>query len=186
MTEAMKLKMLASWKKSYVKPRQCFKRQRHHFANKGPSSQSNGFSSSRVWMWELDHKEGWALKNWHFQTVVLKKTLESPLDSKEIQPVHPEYLLEGLMLKLKLRYFGHLMRRADSFGKILMLGKTEDKKGRGWQRTRLLDGITDSMDLSLWANLGRQWWTEKPSMLQSMGLQIVRHELAPEQQQQQM
>ena len=66
------------------------KKQRHYFANKGPSSQSYGFSSSHVWMWELDHKEGWVLKNWCFQTVVLEKTLESPLDSKEIKPVNPK------------------------------------------------------------------------------------------------
>ena len=82
--------MLAPWKKSYDKPRQHIKKQRHHFANKGPSSQSYGFSSSHVWMWELDHKEGWVLKNWYFGTVVLEKTLESPLDSKEIQPIHPK------------------------------------------------------------------------------------------------
>ena len=66
------------------------KKQRHHFANKGPSSQSYGFSSRHVWMWELDHKESWALKNWYFWIVMLEKTLESPLDSKEIQPVHPK------------------------------------------------------------------------------------------------
>ena len=83
-----KEKTLAPWKKSYSKPKQSVKKQRHHFANKGPSSQGCGFSSGHVWMWELDHKEGWALKNWCFWTVVLKKTLESPLDCKEIQPVH--------------------------------------------------------------------------------------------------
>ena len=82
--------MLAPWKKSYDKPRQHIKKQRHYFANKGPSSQSYGFSSSHVWMWELEHKEGWALKNWCFWTVVLEKTLESPLDCKEIQPVNPK------------------------------------------------------------------------------------------------
>ena len=81
-------KMLVPWKKSYDQPRQHIKKQRHYFANKGPSSQSYGFSSSHVWMWELDHKEGWALKNWCFWTVVLEKTLESPLDCKKIQPVH--------------------------------------------------------------------------------------------------
>ena len=86
-TEAMKLKALASWKKSYDQPRQHIKKQRHYFANKGPSSKSYGFSSSHVWMWELDHKEGWTLKNWCFWTVVLIKTLESPLDWKEIKPV---------------------------------------------------------------------------------------------------
>ena len=81
--------MLAPWKKSYDQPRQHIKNQRHYFANKGPSSQNYGFSSRHVWMWELDHKERWALKNWHFWTVVLEKTLESPLDCKEIKPVHP-------------------------------------------------------------------------------------------------
>ena len=82
--------MLAPWKESYDKPRQHIKKQRHFFANKGPSSQSCGFSSSHVWMWELDHKEGWALKNWCFWTVVLEKTLESPLDCKETKPVSPK------------------------------------------------------------------------------------------------
>ena len=82
--------MLAPWKKSYDKPRQCIKKQRHHFADKGPSSQSYGFSSSHIQMWELDHKEGWALKNWCFQTVVLEKTFESPLDCKEIKSVNPK------------------------------------------------------------------------------------------------
>ena len=80
--------MLTPWKKSYDQPRQHIKKQRHYFANKGPSSQGYGFSSSHVWMWELDYKESWALKNWCFWSVVLKKTLESPLDCKEIQPVH--------------------------------------------------------------------------------------------------
>ena len=84
----MKLKVLAPWKKSYDKPRQHIKKQRHYFSNKGPSSQSYGFSSSHVWMWELDHKEGWALKNWCFWTVVLKKILESPLDWEGIKPVN--------------------------------------------------------------------------------------------------
>ena len=83
-------KTLAPWKKSYDQPKQHIKKQIHHFANKGPSSQSYGFSSSHVWMWELDYKESWALKNWCFWTVELEKTLESPLDCKEIQPVHPE------------------------------------------------------------------------------------------------
>ena len=81
--------MLAPWKKSYDKPRQHIKNQRHYFVN-GPSSQSYGFSSSPVWMWEVDCKEGWVLKNWCFWTVVLEKTLESPLDGKEIQPVDPK------------------------------------------------------------------------------------------------
>ena len=83
-------KMLALWKKSYDQPRQLIKKQRHYFANKGPSSQSYGFSNSHIWMWELDYKESWVLKNWCFWTVVLEKTLGSPFHSKEIQPVHPK------------------------------------------------------------------------------------------------
>ena len=82
--------MLAPWKKSYDQPRQHIKKQRHYFANKGPSSQAYGFSSSHVWMWKLGYKETWALKNWCFWTMVLEKTLESPLDCKDIQPVHSE------------------------------------------------------------------------------------------------
>ena len=82
--------MLAPWKKSYDKPGQYIKKQRHHFANKDPYSQSYGFSGSHVWIWELDHKEGWVPKKWCFQTVVLKKTLESPLDSEEIKPINPK------------------------------------------------------------------------------------------------
>ena len=125
-----------------------------NFANKGPSSQGYGFSSGHEWMWELDYKESWASKNWCFWTVMLEKTLESPLDSKEIQPVHPEekqseYSLEGLMLKLKLQYFGHLMRRVDSLEKTLMLGGIGGRRRRAQQSMSWLDGITHSMDMSL-------------------------------------
>ena len=82
--------MLTSWKKSYDQPRQHIKKQRHYFADKDPSSQSYGFSNSQAWMWELDYKENWVQKNWCFWTVMLERTLESPLDCKEIQPVHPK------------------------------------------------------------------------------------------------
>ena len=99
-----------------------------------------------VWTWELNHKESWAQKNWCFWTVVLEKTLESPLGCKEI---NPEYSLEGLMLKLELQYFGHLMWRTDLSEKTLMLGKIEGRRRRGRQRMRWLDGITDLMDMSL-------------------------------------
>ena len=89
-TSAMKLKDAWSLEESYDQPRLFIKKQRHYFAKKDPSSQSYGFSSSHGWMWELDYKESWAQKNWFFWTVLLEKTLESPLDCKEIQPVHPK------------------------------------------------------------------------------------------------
>ena len=110
------------------------------------------FSSSHIWMWELNYKESWVLKNWYFWTVVLGKTLESPLDWSNqsiLKEISPEYSLEGLVLKLKLQYFGHLMQRTDSLEKILMPGKIEGGRKRGRQRLRWLDGITDSMDMSL-------------------------------------
>ena len=110
------------------------------------------FFSSHVWMWELDHKEGWVLKNWCFWIVVLEKTLESPLDYKLnqsiLKKISPEYSLEGLMLKLKLQYLGHLMQRTDLLEKNLMLEKIESRR-KGRQRMRWIDGITDSMDMSL-------------------------------------
>ena len=138
--------MLTPWKESYDQPRQHIKKQRHYFANKGPSSQGYGFSSSHVW---LDYKESWAQKNWCFWTVVLEKTLESPLDCQQIQPVHPRRSVLGVYWNLKLLYFGHLMRRADSFAKTLMLWKIEGRRRRGWQRMRWLNDITNSIDMSL-------------------------------------
>ena len=140
-TAAMKLKDACSWKKSYDQPRQHIKKQSHYFANKGPSSQSYGFCSSHVWMWELDHKESWLPKSWCFLTVVLEKTLESPWTARRsnqsiLKEISPEYSLEGLMLKLKLQNFGHLMQRTDSFEKILMLGKIEGRRRRGRQKMR--------------------------------------------------
>ena len=126
----------------------------HCFSNKGPSSQGYGFPSSHVWVWELDHKESWEPKNWCFWTVVLEMTLESPLDCKEIQPVHPKGdqswgFIGRTILKLKLQSFGHVMWRADSFEKTLMLGGIGGRRRRGQQRMRWLDDITNSMDMSL-------------------------------------
>ena len=105
-------------------------------------------------MWELDYKESWVPNNWCFWTVVLEKTLKSPLDARRsnqsiLKEISPRCSLEGLMLKLKLQYFGHLIRRADSFEKTLMLGKIEGRRKKGRQRMRWLDSITDSMDMSL-------------------------------------
>ena len=124
--------------------------------DKGPSSQSCGFSGSHVWMWELDYKESWVPKKWCFCTVVLEKTLESPLDflgrrsnQSILKETGPEYSLEGLMLRLKLQYFGRLMWRTDSLEKTLILRKIEGRRRRGQQRVKWLDGITDSMDMSL-------------------------------------
>ena len=139
---------------SYDKFRQYVEKQRHYSANKGPYSQGYGLLSGHVRLWELDHKDGRMPKNWCLWTVVLEKTPESPLDSKEIKPVNfkgnqPEYSLEGLMLKLKLWYFGHLMWTDNSLEKSLMLGNIEGKRRRGHQKMKWLDGITDAMDMNL-------------------------------------
>ena len=139
-----------------------------------------------VWMWKLDYKESWVPKNWCFWTVVLEKTLESPLDCKEIQPVHPKgdqswvfTGVEGLRLKLKLQYFGHLMWRVDSLEKTLMLGGLGaggEGDDRGW----------DSWMASLarwtwvWVNSGSWWWTGRPGVLRFLGSQRVRHDWVPE------
>ena len=155
------------------------KKQTHYFANKGLSSQSCGFSSSHVWMWELDYKECWVPKNWCFWTVVWEKTLESPLDSKEIQPVHPKgdqfWIFIGRTdAELKLQYFCHLIWRADSFEKTLILGNMKaggEGDNKGW------DGWMVSLTqwTWVWASSVSWWRTGKPGVLQSAGLQRVRH-----------
>ena len=126
---------------------------RHCFANKCPSSQSYVFSSSHVWICNLDLKESQTLKNWYFWTVLLEKTFECLLDCREIKPVNREgnqpWIFIGMTNAEAPILFGHLMWRADSLEKTLMLGKIEGKKRKGQQRIRWLDGITDSMDMSL-------------------------------------
>ena len=181
---AMKLKTLAAWKKSYDQPRQHIKKQRHYFADKHSSSQSYGFSSSHVWMWELNYKQSWTLKNWCFALWCWRRLLRVPWTARRsnqsiLKEVSPDYSLAELMLKLKLQYFGHLMQRADSLEKTLMLGKIEGGWRSRQQRMRWLDGITNSMDMSL-GKLWEWWWTGKPGVLQSMGLQRVRHNWATE------
>ena len=112
---------------------------------------SYGFFSSRVWMWELNYKESWVLKNWCFWSVVLEKTLESPLDCKEIKPLNPKGNQSWISIgrtDAEAPNFDHLMLRTNSLEKTLMLGKTEGRR-RGGQRARWLDGITDSVDMSL-------------------------------------
>ena len=136
-------KTLAPWMDSYDQTRQHIKKQRHYFANKGLSSQGCSFSSSHVWMWELDCKESWGLKIDAFELWCWRRLLRVPWTRS------PEYSLEGLMLTLKLQYLGHLLWRTDSLEKILMLGKIEGRRRRGWQRMRWLDCIANLMDMSL-------------------------------------
>ena len=135
-------------------PRQHIKKRRHYFVNKGLSSQGYGFSSGHAWMWELDLKECWAQKNWCFELWCWRRLLKVPWTARRsnqsiLKETSPGCSLEGLMLKLKLQYFGHLMWRSDSFEKTLMLGKIEGRRRRRGQKMRWLDGITDSMDMGL-------------------------------------
>ena len=150
----MKLKDAYSLEEKLYQPRQHIKKQRHYFANKGPSSQSCGFSSSRVWMRDLDYKESWGLKNWCFWTVVLQKTLEHPLDCKEIQPVHPKGDQSCV-------FFGRTDVETETpvlwlpdvkswlTGKDPDVGKDWGEEEKGRQRMRWLDGIINSMHMGL-------------------------------------
>ena len=178
-------KTLTPWKKSYDQPRQHIKKQRHYLANKGPSSQSYGFSSSHVWMWELDYKESWALKNYCFWTVVLKKTLVSPLDCKEIHPVHPKGNQSWIFIG-----------RTDAKAEIPILWLPDIKnwliKERPWFWERLKVGgegndrgwdgwmASSTQRTWVWVSSRSWWWTGKPGVLQSMGSDRVRHDWAAE------
>ena len=127
---------------------------RDMFSSKCPSSQRYGFSSSHIWMWELDHQESWELKNWCFWTVVLRRLLKVPWTARRsnqsiLKEISPEYSLEELMLKLKLQNFGHLIWRTDSMEKTLIWGKIEGRRRRGWQSMRWFVGNTESMNMNL-------------------------------------
>ena len=155
-TAAMKLKD-TPFKESYDQPGQHIKKQRHYFANKGPSSQGYGFSNGHVWMWELDCEESWALKNWRFWTVVLEKTLESPLDCKEIQPVHSERDQSWVFIgrtdaapETPILWLPH--------AKSWLIGKDPDA-GRDWRQEE--KGTTEDEMAGwtwVWVNSGSQWW----------------------------
>ena len=158
---------------NWTEPRQHIKKQRRYFVNKGPSSQGYGFSSSHVWMWDLDHKKSWALKNW---TVVLEKTVESPLDCKKMKPVN----LKGNQSWI---FIGRTDVKAETpillphYAKIWVVWKYPDagkdwrweEKG-GWQRMSWLDDITDSW-MWVWVNSGSWWWTGRLGVLHPMGSQ---------------
>ena len=170
--------MLAPWKKSYDQFRQHFKKWRHYFANKGPSSQSYGFSSSHIWMWELDYKESWASKK-SFWTVVLQKTFESPLDCKEIRPVHPKGNQSWIFIE-----------RTDGEAEtpVTLATWCEElthlKRPWCWERlkvegdNRRWDGWMASPTQWTWVWVSSEswWWTGKPGVLQPMGSQRVGHD----------
>ena len=184
--------MLAPRKKSYDKPRKHIKKQRYYFASKGPYSQSYGFSSSHVWMWELDNKKDWAPNNWYLWTVVLEKTLESPLDSKGsnksiLKEINPEYLLGGLMLKLNLQYFGQLMQSAD-----IRKGHDAGKNRRQGQKVTREDEIVGWYHWPNWHEFeqtpgileDKEAWHAAVQTMQFMVIQWVGQDWATEQQQQ--
>ena len=172
--------MLAPWKKSYDQPRQHTKEQRHYFADKGPSNQSYDFSSSHVWMWELDLKEGWELKNWCFWTVILEKTLESPLDcldNKEIQPVHPKGNQSWIFTERTYTEAETPTLRSPDV-KNWLTGKNPDS-GKDWRQEERGDDkgwdgwiVSPTQWTWVWVNSGSWGWTGRPGMLQSMGSEI--------------
>ena len=177
------INLLVPWKKNYDQRRQHIKKQRYYFAIKGPSSQGYGFSSSHVWMLELDYKESSVQKNWWFWTAVLEKTLESPLDCKEIQPVH----LKG---NLSWMFIGRTDVEAENpifwppdakswlFEKTLTLGKIEGRRRKGWGWDDLMASPTQWT--WVWVNSRSWWWTGRPGVLWFMGSQRVRRDWATE------
>ena len=174
--------MLTPWKKNYDQSRQHIKKQRHYFANKDPSSQSYGFSSSHVWMWELDYKESWAPRNWCFWTVVLEKTLESPLGCKEIQPLHPKgnqsWIVSG---RTDAEAETPILWPPDA--KNWLIWKDSDAgKDRIWEEKGRTEGWIASPTQWTWVRVHSRSWrlTGWPDMLQSMGWQRFKHDWATE------
>ena len=171
--------MLAPWKKSNDKPRQHIKKQRHHFADKGLSSQSYGFLVVVYGYesWTIKKAEHWRINAFELRCwgKLLRISWTARSNQSILKEINPEYSLEGLMLKLKLQYFGHLLQKANSLKKTLMLGKIEGRRRRDDRRW---DGWMASPTrwTRVWVNSGRWWRTGKPGMLQSMGLQRVRHD----------
>ena len=171
-------KRLTPWKESYDQPRQHIKKQRHYFANKGPSSQGYGFSSSHVWMWKVDYKESWVLKNWCFWTVLLKK-IERLLDCKEIQPVHPKGNQSWIFIgRTDVEAETPVLWPPDA--KSWLIGKDSDA-GKDWRWEEKgttedgWDGWMASPTQWVLVNSGSWWWTGSPGVLQSMGSQRVGH-----------
>ena len=177
-------KTLTPWKKCCDQPRQHIKKQRHYFASRGPSGQDYGFSSIHVWMWELDYNESWDPKNWCFELWCWRRLLRVPWTARRpnqsiLKEISPGCSLEGLMLKLKLQYFDHLMQRADSFEKTLMLGKIEGRMRRGQRGWN--DWMASLTQWTwVWVDSRSWWWTGRPGVLQFMGSQKVRHDWATE------
>ena len=158
--------MLAPWKKTYGQHRQLTKKQRHYFANKGPSSQGFGFSSSHVWMWELDCEENWAPKNWCFWSVVLEKTLESPLDCKKTQPVHPKGDQSWIFIRqTNVEAETPILwpwKRPWCWERLKAGGEGDD---RGWD-----DWMASPTQWTwVWASSRSWWWTGKPGICSSWG-----------------
>ena len=146
--------MLVPWKVSYDKPRQQITKQRHYLISKGLYSQSYGFFSSHVVMWEMDNKKLWALKNWCLQTLVLERTLESPLDRKAIKLVSPKGTLSWIFIgRMDAEAEVPILWPPDVKSRLIRkdpdAGKCWGRRRRRWQRMRWLDGITDSMDMSM-------------------------------------
>ena len=172
--------MLAPRKETYDKSRQHIKKQRHFFANKGPSSQSSGFSSSHVWMWELDYKESWAWRTDAFELWCWRRLLRVLWTARRsnqsiLKEISPACSLEGLMLKLKLQYFGHLMWRATHlkrpwyWERLKVGGEGDDRGWDGWM-------ASPTRWTWVWVNSGSWWWTGMPGVLQFIGSQRAGHD----------